>query len=231
MARTFGLAVVLAAACAGCGGAVIEPGHRGLLFDPGQGGLSHEILAPGFHRVGGGRIDDFDVTYSTRNETLNAISSEGLSLELKTSIIFRPIVAELYQLDTEIGQRYYDEVVGPEFRAAVRGCIARHPFFDLIKLSEAIEDEVETEVRRRIVSKHIEIASVTLESIKLPPELVTAIRERQIALEKSLKQKTELESEALREKLEREQAWEREKTELEHNVDRRRLERAAESPR
>ena len=51
---------LLLGAVTGCGGATIQPGHRGLLFDPDRG-LGHEVLAPGYHSLrGSARIDDFD---------------------------------------------------------------------------------------------------------------------------------------------------------------------------
>jgi regulator of protease activity HflC (stomatin/prohibitin superfamily) len=223
--------IVLIACGAGCG-AVIEPGHRGLLFDPAGGGLQHEVLSPGYHRVGlSGRIEDFDVTYSTRAEALHVITREGLQLSVRMSVIYRPIIAELYELATEIGPAYYDEVVGPELRSAARGCIARRSFADLPGLNERLEDEVEHELRERIAGKHVEVSAVTFEAVELPPELASAIRERATAEQNARRKKIELESEALREKLEAEKAWEREKLELEHNVERRRLQRAAEGGR
>jgi regulator of protease activity HflC (stomatin/prohibitin superfamily) len=220
--------VVLIAASAGCS-AVIEPGHRGLLFDPGKGGLQHEVLSPGSHRVGlSGRIEDFDVTYSTRAEALQVITSEGLSIHVKLSIVYRPIVSELYQLATEIGHAYYDEVVGPELRSAVRACFAGHSYVDLRHADEKLEDEVERELRGRIAGKHVEVSAVLFEAVELPPEVVAAVRDREVAEQNARRTKAELESKALREKIEAEKAWEREKLELEHNVERRRLQRAAE---
>lgn len=211
----------------GCGGTVIEPGHRGLLFDPQKGGLQHEILAPGLQHASGGRIEDFDVTYSTRTEQLHVLSAEGLALDIRVSVIFRPIISELYALDTEVGPRYYDELVGPEARSATRATFAAHSYVDLLKGNEAIEDQIESQLRRRLTGKHIEITSVTFESVQLPPEVVTAVRERLVAEQNALKRRIELESDAQRQKLESEHAWEREKLELERNVERRRLEREA----
>jgi len=225
------LPLVLTLSSAGCG-AVIEPGHRGLLVDPQRGGMQHEVLSPGYHRIGiSGRIQDFDVTYSTRAEALHVITVEGLSLDVTMSVIYRPIIAELYDLATEIGPSYYDEVVGPELRAAARACIARHSYAELPKLNETIEDEVEREGRARIAGKHVEVSAVTFEGLKLPPELAAAIQARQTAEENARRRRIELESSAAREKIEAEKAWEREKLELQHNVERRRLQRAAEDGR
>jgi regulator of protease activity HflC (stomatin/prohibitin superfamily) len=187
------------------------------------------VLGPGHYRVGlSGHIEDFDVTYSTRKEALQAITSEGLGIDVGVAIIFRPIVAELYELDSEIGRNYYEEVVGPEFRSAARGVLARHSYADLAKTSEKLEDEIEREVRARIAHKHVEVSSVVVESIKVPPEVAVAVRDRKVAEENARRRKIELESEASRQKLEADQAWEREKLELERNVERRRLQRAAE---
>ena len=54
------------------------------------------------HRVGvWGRIDDFDVTFSRRTEGVQTTSVENYPIDLKVTVIYRPIVSELYELDTE----------------------------------------------------------------------------------------------------------------------------------
>jgi regulator of protease activity HflC (stomatin/prohibitin superfamily) len=196
------LFVVLALSmCAGCG-AVVEPGHRALLFDPRNKGLQHEVLGPGYYRVGAyGRLDDFDVTYSTHKEIIHTTSGEGLTLDIHLAAIYRPVVAELYELDTEIGQNYYDEVVGPELRSAARGVFARHSYQELAVKNEKIEDEIEADLRRRINGKHVDIGSITMESIEYAPEIAAADRAKLIGERESARQKAQIENEALKQKL------------------------------
>src|SRR5215472_9967648 len=93
----------LALGAAGCATTTVEPGHRGLYFAPNDGGLSRTVLPPGKYQLGwcflyckGNRVDDFDVTYSTHSEEVHTKSTEGLDLDLKLSVIYRPIVSELY---------------------------------------------------------------------------------------------------------------------------------------
>jgi prohibitin 2 len=186
---------VTALGATGCATTTVEPGHRGLYFSPNEGGLNREVLQPGKYKLGfcflyctPNRIDDFDVTFSTKSEALATKSSEGLDMNLKLSVIYRPIVSELYQLETEIGANYYDEVIGPEFRSACRGVFARHSYKELQKKNEAIENEVEEEVRRRTGGKHIEIASVTLEEVSYAPEMAQKIREQLVAEQEKEKQ-------------------------------------------
>ena len=64
-------------------------------------------------------------------------------------MIYRPVVTELYELDTEVGPDYYHEVIAPEFRSAARGVFARHSYPDLERNNEKIEDEIEGDLRRR----------------------------------------------------------------------------------
>src|SRR5580700_713468 len=169
----------------GCATTTVEPGHRGLYFAPNDGGMKREPLQPGKYTLGWcflyctpNRVDDFDVTYSTKQEDVSTKSSEGLDLQLKLSVIYRPVVSELYALDTEIGPNYYDEVIGPEFRSACRGVFARHSYQELQKKNESIENEVEAEVRRRTAGKHVEISSVTLENVNYAPEIAEKIRQK-----------------------------------------------------
>ncbi|HZU81753.1 MAG TPA: prohibitin family protein, partial [Polyangiaceae bacterium] len=185
IACTYPALAFAALATAGCATATIEPGHRGLYFEPTGGGLRREVLQPGKYKLGwcffyctSNRVDDFDVTYSTRTEEIHTQSLEGLDMSLKLSVIYRPIVSELYQLDTEIGANYYDEVVGPEFRSACRGVFARHSYAELQKKNESIENEVEAELRRRTAGKHVEISSVTLETVSYAPEIAEKIRQK-----------------------------------------------------
>lgn len=193
-------------ACAGCtNSATVEPGHVGLLFQPRNGGLKPQLLKPG--RVVIGRYDsvvDFDATFTTRKETVRTTSQEGLAMDLTVEVIFRPIVSELFQLASEISgtsNNYYEEVVAPEFRSAARGVFARHSYMELQSKNEKIEDEIEADLRRRIHGRHVEISSVTLESIQYAPEIAAAVRAKLVGEQEAARQKAQLENEALKTKL------------------------------
>ena len=198
------IAFLLLMCTTGCAYYTVNPGHRGLRFDPHQGGLNQSVLQPGLYSMGWcvlrdcGTVDDFDVTFSTRKEVIHTVSSEGLPMDVHLALIYRPVISELFDLANEIGPNYYDEVVGPEFRSSARGVFARHPYSELMVKNEKIEDEVENEVRRRTRGKHVEIASITLEAADYAPEIATAIRQKLVAEQDALRQKAAIESEALR---------------------------------
>jgi regulator of protease activity HflC (stomatin/prohibitin superfamily) len=208
----------------GCGGTVIAPGHRGLVFDSKAGGLHHEVLEPGYYRIAGSaKVLDFDVTFSTRREPLKALTSESLQIDVKLAVVYRPIIAELYELETDVGPNYYDEVIGPELRSAAREEIAKRSLIDLAHDAKQLEDAIELAVRTRIKGKHIELSSVAVESLLLPPEVASAVKARVIAEQDAMRDKIQHE----RAKLDADEKWQQEKVELEHQVERRQLERQA----
>lgn len=195
---------VLAVLSTSCAYYTVNPGHRGLRFDPHQGGLNEQVLQPGIYNLGWcflrdcGNVNDYDVTFSTHKEVVHTTSSEGLTMDVHLAIIYRPVISELFDLANEIGPNFYDEVIGPEFRSSSRGVFARHPYGELMVKNEKIEDEIENEVRRRTHGKHVEVASITIEAVDYAPEIATAVRQKLVAEQDALRQKAAIEAEALR---------------------------------
>jgi regulator of protease activity HflC (stomatin/prohibitin superfamily) len=171
---------VLALACVtlmGCSGVLIEPGHRGLYFDPSYGGLQREIPQPGWYRTPCGifrsacpRVEDFDVTFKTKKESADTISRDGHAMRVDGSVTFRPILVELRELDLELGAKYYDEVVSPEFRDVLRTVLARYVVEEARRSNARLEGEIASELRARLRGKHIEISAVMLDKLAAPAE-------------------------------------------------------------
>lgn len=203
----------------------VETGHLALLVKPSTG-PQHHPLEPGRHFIGFyDRVHDFDVTYSTREEELHTISAEGLAMDVKVAIIYRPIKNELFDLDVEVGQKYYDEVIGPEFRTATRGVFARHSYLEVQKINEKLEDEIEGEMRRRVAGKHVEINSVTMEAVDYAPEIAAAVRAKLVGEQEAIRKKVAQEAEAARQKLELEHEAERERLKTEAEIRQKEKER------
>ena len=233
-----GLSFLLLAMGTGCGGTLVQPGHRGLLFEPTNGGVQHEVLKPGWYRTACAfwtpdnkcpRIDDFDVTYSTSKEELRTVSAEGLAIDLHTALKYRPIVSELYLLDTEIGSNYFDEVIGPELRSATVGVLARTSYQALQKNNKQIEDEIEKDLRDRLRGKHVEVSSVLIEKVDYAPEILASQKERVVSQEQTLARKQLLENAALQKKRELELNAETKKLELETQSEQKKMELAAQT--
>jgi prohibitin 2 len=205
----FSFVAVVMGLATGCAGTLVEPGHRALLFDPANGGIQHEVLQPGWYRTSCPmwmaankcpRVDDFDVTFSTAKEQVKTLSQEGLPLDLRIAVVYRPIVSELYLLDTEIGTNYFDEVVGPEFRSAAIGVFARSSYQDLQRKNGAIEDEIEKELRKRLRNRHVEISSVLIEKVNYDPRIMDSLQARVVSQEEMLAERQRADNNAALEK-------------------------------
>jgi hypothetical protein len=201
------IAILALTSGTGCGRQAVEPGQRGLRYSPHGGGVKSEVLQPGSYSLGWcvfrdcGYIETYDVTYQTRKESVFTPSSEGLAMDVNVVVTYRPITSELFQLHTEIGKDYYEEIIGPEFRSAARNVLARHSYTTLVGNLDKVEDEIEEEVRRRIRNKHVEVSSITLEKIKYAsPEIAQAVEKRLIGLQEAARQKAAIEAQAAREK-------------------------------
>jgi regulator of protease activity HflC (stomatin/prohibitin superfamily) len=222
----------------GCAGSLVQPGHRGLYFDPTNGGIQHEVLAPGWYRTACPfwepdnkcpRVDDFDVTYSTAKEDVHTLTTENLPVDLHLALKYRPIVSELYLLDTEIGANYFDEVIGPEFRSAAIGVVAHISYHAVQKENGKIEDEIEKELRQRLKGKHIEVASVLIEKIGYAPAITEAYQQRVVSQEETLTKNQLLENAAAQKKRELELLAGTKKLELESQSAEKKMELAAET--
>jgi regulator of protease activity HflC (stomatin/prohibitin superfamily) len=201
----------------------IDTGHLGLRYLP-NGGLQRQTMHEGRQELGWlcwlhdcGKIIDFDVTFSTKHEEIHATSSDNLPMALRMSVIYKPIINELYELATEVSTTdYYDEVVGPEFRSAAGIVLAKHAYTELAANKENIENEIEADVRRRIKGKHVDITSITIESITGLEEIQNATRARIVAEQESVRQRAALEQDALRQKTQLENDALRQKMALEN---------------
>jgi regulator of protease activity HflC (stomatin/prohibitin superfamily) len=190
----------------------VEPGHRGLLFDPKNGGLKQDILQPGYYSTGScflrsvcPRIEEYDVSYASHKELIQTVSSEGLVMSLAVGVMFRPVLSEIYQLHTEIGPNYHEEVVAPEFRSAARGVLARHSYIDLRSKHPQIEEEIKAELKRRIHGKHVEISSITIEGVNYAPEIAAAIQRKLVGEQEAVRRKSALLTDSVRKRIEIEQ--------------------------
>jgi regulator of protease activity HflC (stomatin/prohibitin superfamily) len=175
------------------------------------------------------RVDDFDVTYSTAKEDVKTLSAEKLPINLHLALKYRPIVSELYLLDTEIGPNYFEEVIGPEFRSAAIGVLAKISYQDLQKENGKIEDDIEKELRHRLQGKHIEVASVLIEKIEYAQQIMEAYRQRIVSQEETLTRKQLLENAALQKKTELELLAKTKKLELENQSAQKKMELQAQT--
>jgi regulator of protease activity HflC (stomatin/prohibitin superfamily) len=144
-------------------GTTIEPGQRGVRWNPLTGGLSPEPLKSGFYwRAPWNQIYLYNVRWRSYTETIDALSSDDLPVTLKTVVVIRPIPEELYFLAKEIGPDFYPRVAKRELLAAVRSVVSNYPMATVLEHSSEIASEVEAVVVEKLKDRHVQVASVAM---------------------------------------------------------------------
>lgn len=172
----------------GCG-TTVHPGQRGLRWYPLTEGLTTDTLKSGFYwRAPWNDIFVYDIKWQSFTETVDALSSDDLLVELKTAIIIRPIPEEVYFLAQEIGPDFYPRVVKPELLAAVRSVVSNYPMVHVPEKSAEIASKVQAVVVEKLKGRHLEVASVAMADIELAKLVLEAV-ERKQAKEQEKEQK------------------------------------------
>lgn len=170
-------------------GTTVQPGQRGLRWYPLTEGLTTDTLKTGFYwQAPWNNIFVYDVRWQSYTETVDALSSDDLLVQLKTAIIMRPIPDEVYFLAQEIGSDFYPRIVKPELLAAVRSIVSNYPMVHVPEKSAEIASKVQAVVVEKLKGRHLEIASIAMADIELAKVVLEAV-ERKQAKEQEKEQK------------------------------------------
>jgi regulator of protease activity HflC (stomatin/prohibitin superfamily) len=198
MRRTLLFAILAAAPfMEGCRCPVVESGHRGIVFKTLGGGTSKEVLGEGMHIM---PIWNSVLPYDTRvhemKESMAVLSSNGLQLQLDASIRYRPEIAELYLLQTEIGPDYDQKVIGPVVRSEARKVFGRYQPEEIYSTKrEQIERQIFEETAKALEGKHVVVEAILVRDILLPDAIKTAISDKLAEEQRSQKMFFTLEKE------------------------------------
>jgi regulator of protease activity HflC (stomatin/prohibitin superfamily) len=170
-------------------GTTVRPGERGLRWHPLTEGLTTTTLKSGFYwRAPWNDVFVYDVRWQSHAESVDALSSDDLLVQLNTAIIMRPIPEEVYFLAQEVGPDFYHRVVKPELLAAVRSVVSYYPMVQVPEKSSEIASKVQAVVVEKLKGRHLEVASVALADIELAKVVLDAV-ERKQAKEQEKEQK------------------------------------------
>lgn len=156
----------------------INPGQRGVKFLKFSGGLDKDnIYDQGFHIIEPwNKVYIYDVRINEKEEKLDVLSKNGLSIAVELSYRFAPIPEKIGYLHEEIGSDYVKRIIQPEVRSATREVIGKYLPEELYSTKrEAIQDEIQQMTNNAILSKHILLDAILIRSVQLPTKLTDAI--------------------------------------------------------
>ncbi len=193
-ARTIPVLMILAMATLGC--ARIDSGRAGILWKF-LGGTQMEVYGEGMQIVAPwNRMYVYDIRTQDRREDLLILTRNGLSVALEASIRYGPIRAELAELHTTIGPRYYDVILGPIVRSEARKVGGRYTPEEIYSTKrEVVGKEIYDEVKKQLEGKHVELEAILVRNVDLPPNIKAAISEKLEEEQKALKMEFTLDRE------------------------------------
>lgn len=183
----------LAIALAGCG-ATVRPGQRGVKYWSLGTGLQKEVKREGFYFLWPWNdMVRYDVTWQSRTEKLDILTSDALHIQTSVTVTFRPRADQIHTLHLELGPQYYERVVRPSFLAIARSEFARHEHDALARDEPDIERRILGTLRSAIDGKPIEIDRVAVEHIEYDRNVSAAISSKLATAQKVQQKDAEVE--------------------------------------
>ena len=130
-----------------------------------------------------------DASPSSTDQTVRTLTSEGLSVGLDITTLFRLKFDKAPQLFQTIGPNYVEIVVRPAIRDAIRYVVGGYEAEALYTTARTeVANQIENQLRDLLGERGIQIESILLRDVDLPQQITDAI-ERKIAAEQSIQER------------------------------------------
>ncbi len=193
---------------------IVDPGERAVVFNKLSGNL--RILDEGFHFlkpfVDHPTIYDIKVKTYTMSKTqwegeikgddsLKALTKEGLVVFLDISVRFHPDPEKLILLHKTIGKDYIYKVVRPQVRSVARLTISEYSVEEIYSgKREFIQNTIEEKLKKSFAENYIVLDEVLLRDVRFTPDFERAIERKQIAQQDAQRMKYILQKEEMEKK-------------------------------
>jgi len=167
----------------------IDSGEVGVLYKTFGGGVvtDEAPLGEGFHIVAPwNKVFVYNVRQQELFEReMSVLSSNGLEIKLDASVLYQPSASTVGLLHQTRGADYLNSVIIPAIRSATRSVVGRYTPEQLYSTKrDAIQAEIYEETKKIVEPQYIQLNSVLVRDVTLPPTIKTAI-------ERKLKQEQE----------------------------------------
>jgi regulator of protease activity HflC (stomatin/prohibitin superfamily) len=156
----------------------IEPGHKGVLFERFGKGLDKEnVYGQGFTLIAPwNKMYVYDVRIKEISETMDVLSSNGLSITVDVSLRYKPIDDKIGYIHDAIGENYLQSIIIPELRSATREMLGKYTPEELYSSKrEAIQTEIFERTEAGLTKRNLVCDAVLMRSVQLPATIKTAI--------------------------------------------------------
>ncbi|MEA2030250.1 MAG: prohibitin family protein [candidate division Zixibacteria bacterium] len=191
--------VLLALGSMGCG-TQISSGHRGVFFKKfGDGTEMGKVYKEGFNwHLPWNSMLVYKIQTQERKEILKVLSSDGATIRMEVSILYRPMVQKIDSLQVTIGPAYYDVKVAPTARGIARTVSGNYTPEEIYSTKRG---ELKRGIKKALVSEmaahFIEIQDVLIRDVQIPAKISEAINFKLTADQEAQKMEFTIKREAL----------------------------------
>jgi prohibitin 1 len=173
----------------------VESGHVGVLTLFGR--VTGEVLPEGMHVINPFKTNnEMSIRTQETKESASVPSSEGLVMNLDTSLIYHLDPAKAADVYQKIGPSYETVLIEPNLRAAIREATASHTANALYTGErEMVAKQIYDHLAGILGSRGFFIESILLRDIQLPATLKASIEAKQQAEQDALAMNFKLQKE------------------------------------
>ncbi|MCK4632219.1 MAG: prohibitin family protein [candidate division Zixibacteria bacterium] len=193
------LVLILTLVVVGCG-SQIPSGHRGVFYAKfGAGTEFGNIYQEGFvWHLPWNNMFVYKVQLQENKEQLTVLSSDGATIRLEVSILYRPMLNLIDSLQVMIGPDYYYVSIAPTVRGIARGVAGQYSPEEIYSTKrEQMGKEIIEGLREEMADKYISIENVIVRDVQIPPKISEAINFKLTADQEAQKMQFTIEKEKL----------------------------------
>ncbi|HKS71735.1 MAG TPA: prohibitin family protein [Terriglobales bacterium] len=164
----------------------VGTGHVGVLTLFGR--VTGEMLPEGMHLINPLKTNnEMSIQTQTLKESAAVPSSEGLVMNLDTSLIYHVDPSKASQVFQKIGPNYESVLIEPNLRAAIRESTASHTANALYTGErEMVAKQIYDQLTGLLAQRGFVVESILLRDIQLPATLKASIEAKQQAEQEAL---------------------------------------------
>lgn len=169
----------------------VANGERGVVYHPWSGGLDKDkVFEEGTYFGFSWFVNDM-IEYNVRQQTLHVentlLDKNGMDVDIKMSVMFRPIPSKIGYLHEEKGPDYIETYCMPVAEGALKDILGKYAAQDLLTQDrEAAQSQIKALLVDYYAKNYIQCDDVILSDIDLPEAISKAIENKQVQDQKNL---------------------------------------------
>lgn len=191
------LLMIMSVSMIGCG-TQIPSGYRGVFYSKFGAGTEFGTIYPeGFSwHMPWNNMFLYKIQLQESKETLTVLASDGASIRMEVSILYRPLVTKLDSLQATIGQNYYAVAVAPQIRSIARQVAGNFKPEEIYSTKrDILASEMIKKLSIELKDKFVTIENILIRDVQIPPKIAEAINFKLAAEQEALRMKFTIEKE------------------------------------